>query len=575
MTRYRSVITFITASLLILLALLPNSTTLGDSFGRTNATGDWSDVNWNDSAGVSGFPGPSDNVYIGVGYPFAGWLNSASVDVTTAVSAYDVTLGSGLDTGNLNIDSTGSLTTTFAVNIYNGALTSSGSLDSPYLVMFGAQSTAQLMGTFNIGDISLAAGADLSILGSGGYTNSIYSTDSFLTIGSSFNAGTIFMGGGQMNMSADLNAGALALGWGGTPTVFNRSSGTLTLEALQLYDGSELTLIAGDTVQNQIIVDAFSTLTVDTPQTMAAISTFGIYGGTLNLNQDVTVGGLTYANNPTINRTGGARITALSLDLLSTNYSMDGSDTIINYVLVDNSTFSVDTATTLQEGSTAYSSTINVNNALNIGAYNLTLFNSTLNVNAQLNVDSSIIGRGGIINQSADIVADTLALGFGGTATDYNRLDGTLDLETLELYSGSMLEIDNDDSVSNVRIFDDSELLFAQNEGASTGLDLLELSIQPNAILRVEFDAEVLSGLDWGLRVSGDQQTLLNGFLIAGQIVSDNALATVIYDPVNYGDYTYYGFVTAVPEPSLILLSAMTASVMSMTRRRPHKSVAV
>ena len=62
--------------------------------------------------------------------------------------------------------------------------------------------------------------------------------------------------------------------------------------------------------------------------------------------------------------------------------------------------------------------------------------------------------------------------------------------------------------------------------------------------LQFEFDDNANTGLHWGIRVFGNQQTEMQDYLDDGLIVTSGTSeqVQVIYDPTPYGEYTYLGF---------------------------------
>jgi hypothetical protein len=88
--------------------------------------------------------------------------------------------------------------------------------------------------------------------------------------------------------------------------------------------------------------------------------------------------------------------------------------------------------------------------------------------------------------------------------------------------------------------------------------------------LTVIFDNPDYNGFNWGLRVFGNRQSEMNDWLAGGQLSSNFAGSGIFYDVSSFGDYTYFGAFSAVPEPasiSLVLL-ALACGTVRMRRRR-------
>jgi len=176
--------------------------------------------------------------------------------------------------------------------------------------------------------------------------------------------------------------------------------------------------------------------------------------------------------------------------------------------------------------------------------------------------------NGGEVFQDGNISGSNLWLGFSGDATTFQRTSGIVSVNDLTVGGGSKLNLTGLDSLSNLVLYDDSLVTFQQLNGQMTGLDLDLLSIDSAANLHVLFGNVSGDGLDWGLRLSGNQGMLLNEMLNDGRLTSDWLDASVIYDTNAYGNYTYFGAITAVPEPSSLIVLAGCFAIAGSRRRR-------
>ena len=81
--------------------------------------------------------------------------------------------------------------------------------------------------------------------------------------------------------------------------------------------------------------------------------------------------------------------------------------------------------------------------------------------------------------------------------------------------------------------------------GISVGGNFTISTTNGPSTFHVEFDNNKAAGLHWGLRISGDEQTLLNSYINDGLITTSGGTmaASVIYDPTVHGDFTYVGYV--------------------------------
>ncbi len=105
----------------------------------------------------------------------------------------------------------------------------------------------------------------------------------------------------------------------------------------------------------------------------------------------------------------------------------------------------------------------------------------------------------------------------------------------------------------------------------SAGLDLLSdeplnLVIQPGGVIHVTFAAAPDTQNLWGLRLLGDYQGLLGGYLESHSLTASGAYggsAQVFFD----GTYTYYG-IAAIPEPGAVVLFGFAGLLLTALYRR-------
>ncbi len=372
--------------------------------------------------------------------------------------------------------------------------------------------------------------------------------------------GTLSTDGGTINQNADIVGGAMNLGTGTSGTVLNRTAGSIAVTDLTL-SASSLVLSAGDSATTVSIYSG-SNLTVND-----AMQTGGLTVGesTFVLNDTLSMDSYASLYDSTVIRNNGAGLVTSDLYVSTMDFELGGSDSVTNSITLDTGTFDVSTATTIAGNFSANQATVNLN-ADFVGP-NSTLGDITLNVNANLQADLVMINGGEVI-QNGNISGINLWLGFAGDATTFQRTSGTVTVNDLTVGGGSELNLTGLDSLSNLVLYDDSLVTFQQLNGQMTGLDLDLLSINSAANLHVLFGNVSGDGLDWGLRLSGNQGMLLNEMLNDGRLTSDWLDASVIYDTNAYGNYTYFGAITAVPEPSSLIVLAGCFAIAGLRRRR-------
>ncbi|MFN7840607.1 MAG: PEP-CTERM sorting domain-containing protein, partial [Pirellula sp.] len=444
--------------------------------------------------------------------------------------------------------------------------------------------TFNLDGTDNVSDSVSVSNATLNILTPTSLAGSFDSSDSIVNIeadtslsylslyGSTLNlnanldlnSGTLITNGGTINQNGNIS-GNLDLGWTGEATTFNRTSGTLTLDSLRVYSGSSLALGSGDSVGYAQVVGSGSTLIVDSPFSFAN----GLYvvEGSLVLNSSVDADSI-QLDNAMITRFNDASLSTSNLWVSNMTFNLDGTDNISDSVSVYKGTLNVLSPTSLAGSINSSDSMINIEADTSLSSFSLN--DSTLNLNANLDLNSgTLITNGGTINQNGNI-SGNLDLGWTGEATTFNRTSGTLTLDSLRVGSGSTLDLTGADTVHFIAMSADSELRFTQLAGQTTGLDLESLWLDSDANLTVIFDNPDYNGFNWGLRAFGDRQSEMNDWLAGGQLSSNFAGAGIFYDVSSFGDYTYFGAFSAVPEPASISLVflALACGTVRMRRRR-------
>ncbi|MBL8891235.1 MAG: PEP-CTERM sorting domain-containing protein [Planctomycetaceae bacterium] len=375
-----------------------------------------------------------------------------------------------------------------------------------------------------------------------------------------FTGGTLSTDGGTINQNADIVGGAMNLGTGTGGTVLNRMSGSIAVTDLSL-SASSLTLSAGDSAET-ISIYSGSNLTVNDAMQIGGLT---VGESTLVLNDTLTMSNYASLYDATVIRNNGAGLVTSDLSASSMDFELGGADMVSNSITFGTGTLVVSAATTIAGNLGASQAVVNLN--ADFSAFNVTLGDTTLNVNANLQAVNVMV-NGGEVFQNGNISGSNLWLGFAGDATGFQRVSGTVSVNQLTVGGGSSLNLTGDDSMLNLVLFDDSLVTFQQLNGQMTGLDLDLLSINSAANLHVLFGNVSGDGLDWGLRLSGNQGMLLTEMLNDGRLTSDWIEAAIVYDTNAYGNYTYFGAVTAVPEPSSLVLIAGCFSFAALRRRR-------
>lgn len=499
-------------------------------------------------------------------YTASGFLTLT--DPAAALTAADsgrVIINGGLSAvGYGDISAGGSLTANSAASFdagfyaYNGgsvAIGGSGSLSTPtgqLLYLAGITSfTRSTGGSYSVGVLSIADGATV------GFTSSDAVTGDVLVDTSS-----------TLDITAPLStSGTLFLANGGAVT---RSSQTITAAGVTLTGASAFQSIAGDSYTSASVgggsqftsaaalplstlavsgddgAGTSSRFTANAPLTISAGGVIQVSnGGSLDARSSVTGDGST--SQLTVSGTGS---------LLRVAAAVSGFDTITidQGASLDLASGDI-AANTLSLGGAAFSRTA--------GSYHVGTL--TLADSASVNYGTSdaitanaVIGAGSRLELFRGLsLSGGLTLSDGGSLS---RNTHAITALALTVSGSSSLGLQAGDSI------DQMTLSGGGGVTSSVALLLSSLSIvDPGSLLHLDSFDGVSGNLRYALRLYGDKQADLNSYLTGGQILLGSAPQTpgVIYDFSRYGNFTYVGYVAAVPEPStfIILLGSLVASI--------------
>ncbi len=496
---------------IIAVSFFTSQTAVAEDFGRTSATGTWSDGGWVGSAGGTA-PSASDKVYIGNTSAVAGSVEPAAVNLGSSIAVQDLALGNS-QSGTLDILSKGALSAS-SVSVRNGLLNvqSGGNLSANNLTVSGGESVATLNGSSSINTINIHNAASfnansaldttyMNVASKGAVkfnANSNFKeifagSGSALTINADTVAKTIYVHGSTLNLKAGGVTGSLDLQkLDGVASQVNQKGGHVSLRNLAISGGTNMTLGARDSVSNSVSLKDGATLNVDSEQDMS----FRVLldKSALNLNANLKVHQFSVTGAGSVINRGHAASLDIGILMLNdnVNYDYDGIDNIRGTVsALNGSAFTADSALKLTGDLRVEKGVVTLNATGNIAGYINVFDESVLNVNAAVNVGNSLfVGGKSTLNVNANMksgfayvsgnstwnlnagtfTSDRLSL---SSALKINRNGGHLALLDLRLDNNSSLTLGAGDSASHlVQIYSGSTLNIDSVQNLDSILDI-------------------------------------------------------------------------------------------------------
>jgi hypothetical protein len=499
-------------------------------------------------------------------YTASGFLTLT--DPAAAMTAADsgrVIIDGGLSAvGYGDISGGGSLTANSAASFdagfyaYDGgslAIGGSGSLSTPVgqlLYLSGITSfTRSTGGSYSVGVLSIADSATVGFTSSDAVAGDVLvDTSSTLDVAAPLStSGTLFLAnsGAVTRSSQTITAAGVTLTGASS---FQSISGD-SFAIVSVGGGSQFTNTAPLTLANVTAsgddgAGTSSRFTADAPLTISAGGVFQVStGGSLDARSSVT--GDSSTSQLTVSGTGS---------VLRVAAAVSGFDaiTIDQGALLDLSSGDM-AANTLSLGGAAFSRTAG---SYHVGTLTLA-DNATVYYGPSDAITTTVVvGAGSHLELFQGLsLAGGMALIDGGSLS---RNSHAITAPALTVSGSSSLGLQAGDSI------DDLTLTGGGQVTCTVALLLSSLSIvDPGSLLQLDSFDGANGDLRYALRLYGDKQADLNSYLTGGQILLGSAPQTpgVIYNFSSYGNFTYVGYVAAVPEPStlILLLGSLAASI--------------
>jgi hypothetical protein len=442
----------------------------------------------------------------------------------------------------------------YAYDLGSLAIGSSGSVTTGFLYLSGTGAFSRSAGgVFSASTLSTADGATVN-----------------LTAGDTLSGDVLVDTGAVLDLQASATIpGTLYLAGGGA---LSRTTATVSSAGLS---------VAGQTSFQAIAGDAFDTAAVTGGASLSN-------SGALTLNT-VTVSGDDGAGNASVFTVGGALTIPAGGSALVNNggqlilsapvvgsgdatISVSGSGSVlrVSSAVTAFGTVSADTGGQIDLASGSLSaSTLALSGTGSFsrtsGNYGLTALQLSDGAEASFTPSDSISESVVVGTGSTLTLLDNLALSQNLTLTGGGLMSRTVQgitAPTVEVAGATSLALIAGDSIATLSLATGGQV------SSATVLTLTTLLIddQSSLLTLLAFGGTVdgaMGQLHYGLRLDGDAQALLSSYVAAGRmaLASSPQPAGVLYAPQSYGNFTYVGYVAAVPEPSTLTFAAVATAI--------------
>ncbi|MCY3016821.1 MAG: hypothetical protein NT171_19275 [Planctomycetota bacterium] len=401
--------------------------------------------------------------------------------------------------------------------VRNGALVNAPAGTSiGYLNVYGTNGNGD-RATFNAnGDVSLvnasASSAGVINLNTGTFSASQ---------GLSFDGvGSVTRSGGSYSTNSLTLSNGVTLGYDAGDTINN---------AVSLASGAALTLAKDLNLSGAITVDGAATSLISTGHALSASSLSVNHGAAVTLDQNLTLSNYLYLQN-------GGSITRTSETISALGFYVE--DAALDLLAGD--TFSPGDSSYVRNGALVNAPAGTALGLLNVFGTNGNGDRATFNANGSITLTSAAVSSNGVLNLIAGTLSTpNLSLSGVGSA---GQSGGHYDVTNLSLYGGATLSFGLGDSIDSLSIMDAGSRL---DELAP--LTLTSLSLTNGGILHLGAFTGTGAIANWGLRMTGDDTSFLQGLIGGGLLNAGLSPLSVIFDAGS--NMTYVTLVSApVPE---------------------------
>jgi len=499
---------------------------------------------------------------------------AGSLTLTTSAAVATVS-----DFGILNVGVTGSLSSAagYAEVTTDGLLQVSGSVSiaDGVFAYDGGQVTLGAAGNITGASLYAAGASAFSRAAGGTYTVGTLSIAESaavnVTAGDTIAGDVLVDSAATLTLATDLAlpSGTLYLNQGGA---VSRTSQSIAAATLDVGTDSSLAIAAGDSFSTMLLHGG-GQATAAAPLTLAGLTVTGSAAGPVPSS---------LAAAGTLAITGSGAVTVSDGGLVTTTAGIVGDGGTTISVTGADSRLVTGPATGLDSVTVATGGVLEtVAGTLAADTLSLSGPGAFVRTGGGYHVTNLQLAGGTLDFTAADLVAAEIAVTDGAALQllDDLALSGNLVLD----HGGALTRSAETIAVGGLLISDNAALALLAGDsigalGIATGasvtapapLSLTSLAIDGSgALLDLESFGGSAGQIAWALQVAGDQKSILQGYLASGRITTAATPGPVaaFYDLAAHGNVTYVGYITAVPEPSTLVMVAAGLAGVVFARR--------
>jgi hypothetical protein len=289
-------------------------------------------------------------------------------------------------------------------------------------------------------------------------------------------------------------------------------AGDTITSSVSLASGAALTLAKDLNLSGAITVDGAATSLISAGHALSASSLSVNHGAAVTLDQNLTLSNYLYLQN-------GGSITRTSETISAPFFFVDNA----TLDLLASDTFSPGSLSYVRNGALVNAPAGTALGLLNVFGTNGNGDRATFNVNGSITLTSAAVSSNGVLNLIAGTLS-TPSLSLSGVGSA-GQSGGNYDVTNLFLGGGATLAFGLGDSIDFLSVDGAGSFL---NELAP--LTLSSLSLTNGGVLNLGAFTGTGAIANWGLRMTGDDTSFLQGLIGGGLLTAGFSPLSVIFD---------------------------------------------